>query len=622
MKMKWRICLLILVILGICGCAAMAEELTLYALAYDAENDRSDYNPLVSVSESDKTNTVISRDGCLWFKVENVKPDTIYSYEVSGISKAGESVTHWGYFYTSSDAYYSSEGEYAEHFYVPFVSNTVGKAVGPFSIKITGGGDELHTEISIIAANRNNDIIASLYDHGRISNPSFIMLRPANQQIVFNDLPEGASVYMDKRWPLNFRISVYCIDTEEQQECPWTARLIDCESGECVAERKDVINPASGETVSLYTEFKWNNRMKADKEYELQFSFNGTTASRRFRLTDDNSPADICVYPWENGSAYVGAEGYYLSLYAREANVESNGSQQVEKIVHAESGEVVAEYSAIRMFSSKKSNGFVGGGLTIDSNFKSGEYIYSSSIDGCEDSVSFYLININDPDFEAHVAAAQEKEKMKVWQEMGYATYSKAVLEQLPSIGGTNIEKSAAEQKIKDMAKGVSPVEDCEVMDFALGLGVTDEGAMVFWAPVVAEDGSVSLCVIVENVDAASQTVISQPEQISGILYAMLNEKDYLVLPDAGAYAELKKGSKGTAVKQLQQALIDLGHLSGKADGNYGNMTLNAVSSYQEAAGLEVTGVADSITQKSLFDALNPRTKLLAWMEEHSEADK
>ena len=70
---------------------------------------------------------------------------------------------------------------------------------------------------------------------------------------------------------------------------------------------------------------------------------------------------------------------------------------------------------------------------------------------------------------------------------------------------------------------------------------------------------------------------------------------------EEAAYATLQKGDKGDAVKALQQKLIDLGYLNGKADGDYGKKTRDAVSAFQRSAGLEQTGVADGRTQAALF---------------------
>ena len=66
-------------------------------------------------------------------------------------------------------------------------------------------------------------------------------------------------------------------------------------------------------------------------------------------------------------------------------------------------------------------------------------------------------------------------------------------------------------------------------------------------------------------------------------------------------YQTLQNGSRGEAVVRLQKKLIELGHLSGKADGIYGKGTAAGVSRFQESVGLGETGVADPITQALLF---------------------
>ncbi len=74
---------------------------------------------------------------------------------------------------------------------------------------------------------------------------------------------------------------------------------------------------------------------------------------------------------------------------------------------------------------------------------------------------------------------------------------------------------------------------------------------------------------------------------------------------------KLSSGSKGDEVTALQQRLIQLGFLSGKADGNYGPATYAAVKRFQNHlleqgvdAGLEIAanGIATPATQALLFD--------------------
>lgn len=72
------------------------------------------------------------------------------------------------------------------------------------------------------------------------------------------------------------------------------------------------------------------------------------------------------------------------------------------------------------------------------------------------------------------------------------------------------------------------------------------------------------------------------------------------------SYVTLRKGSTGPSVKALQQALIDLGYLTDKADGNFGSNTLAAVIQFQAVNGLAADGLAGNQTQTLLFspDAL------------------
>ena len=69
----------------------------------------------------------------------------------------------------------------------------------------------------------------------------------------------------------------------------------------------------------------------------------------------------------------------------------------------------------------------------------------------------------------------------------------------------------------------------------------------------------------------------------------------------APTYAPLEVSSRGDDVKALQQKLIDLGYLTGSADGAFGAMTEQAVKDAQAAFGMEQTGVADDAFQKRLF---------------------
>ena len=67
------------------------------------------------------------------------------------------------------------------------------------------------------------------------------------------------------------------------------------------------------------------------------------------------------------------------------------------------------------------------------------------------------------------------------------------------------------------------------------------------------------------------------------------------------AYETLQNGMTSENVQAMQQQLIDLGYLNGKADGIFGKNTAKAVRAFQNACGMEATGVADDVFQQYLF---------------------
>lgn len=65
----------------------------------------------------------------------------------------------------------------------------------------------------------------------------------------------------------------------------------------------------------------------------------------------------------------------------------------------------------------------------------------------------------------------------------------------------------------------------------------------------------------------------------------------------------LRSGSRGEAVKKLQQRLKELGYYAGSIDGVYGSGTIKAIRAFQERNKLTVDGVAGSGTQKVLYSS-------------------
>jgi peptidoglycan hydrolase-like protein with peptidoglycan-binding domain len=78
--------------------------------------------------------------------------------------------------------------------------------------------------------------------------------------------------------------------------------------------------------------------------------------------------------------------------------------------------------------------------------------------------------------------------------------------------------------------------------------------------------------------------------------------------PDAAADGTLKLDEEGPAVLAMQQRLVDLGYWmgGGDPDGQYGQLTRQAVMAFQKVEGLGRDGVAGPVTQARLATASRP----------------
>lgn len=74
-----------------------------------------------------------------------------------------------------------------------------------------------------------------------------------------------------------------------------------------------------------------------------------------------------------------------------------------------------------------------------------------------------------------------------------------------------------------------------------------------------------------------------------------------LVAAEVVSRPTLKAGSQGTEVSELQATLKLLGYYSGTVDGLYGETTADAVTQFQQAAGLRPDGVVGPVTWNRLF---------------------
>lgn len=68
----------------------------------------------------------------------------------------------------------------------------------------------------------------------------------------------------------------------------------------------------------------------------------------------------------------------------------------------------------------------------------------------------------------------------------------------------------------------------------------------------------------------------------------------------SSGYKTLSSGSRGSAVKELQEKLNSLGYSCGTVDGDYGAKTANAVREFQRKNGLSVDGIAGPKTLEAI----------------------
>lgn len=71
--------------------------------------------------------------------------------------------------------------------------------------------------------------------------------------------------------------------------------------------------------------------------------------------------------------------------------------------------------------------------------------------------------------------------------------------------------------------------------------------------------------------------------------------------PAPSAVPVLKIGQKSEQVKQMQERLVQLGYLTGSADGDFGSGTKQAVKDFQSVNGLQADGIAGQQTLEIMF---------------------
>lgn len=85
-----------------------------------------------------------------------------------------------------------------------------------------------------------------------------------------------------------------------------------------------------------------------------------------------------------------------------------------------------------------------------------------------------------------------------------------------------------------------------------------------------------------------------------------LNKRIPIELPADTILNTLQRGDKSEEVREMQAILVEMGYLSGIADGDFGGKTEAAIREYQTAMGLEATGIADEATLRLILTYSQP----------------
>ena len=174
--------------------------------------------------------------------------------------------------------------------------------------------------------------------------------------------------------------------------------------------------------------------------------------------------------------------------------------------------------------------------------------------------------------------------KVSVGGQVGYVSAEYAAFSEILSGGGT-LTAIVDTKKLYLRESPSSSAKSLALLERGVRLTVTSRSGDWLAVSYNGQSGYISSQYVRLNGDSSAQTVA--PSVTSAPAPS----------PSDGA---LSVGSRGDAVKALQQKLINLGYLSGSADGIFGEGTKRALTAFQSAKGLPTSGVADSATLNAL----------------------
>lgn len=485
---------------------------------------------------------------------------------------------------------------------------------GPIKIGITSG--DLYEEYDVtftvsedIGENAYGlDTYGMVYDT-EIDAPAFIeIVNEELQEPIVIESPANGS-QMSGRPGFNFPVTV------EINKVNGTLKveLINCETGEVV----DSMESNSENTGRHMFHFEMQEKFKTGSEYEVRVKQGKQTYTSRFTMVLEPNPdaqhidiATVTLIPNPNAEYAVGDpyEGY-MGLPEDYALIED--TKVISLIGKAAEGMSVAACDA-------------------DFNYRVLRY-QDREVDGLMNSFSAYY----------PVSSLDEMYYYVVGQPgvlVDTAFYNEYVLQSYQA-GGMPADRPINMQALKAyLGEAWKPLN---VFDFAKSFIRDANGTAYCIIPAYYSDENgilydqvyLYVLMIKEKPDTAyleskeeyleddyslcrtEHMMIADRQIVADILSCVLDESDFEAPEDTIEYRTLAKGSKGDDVKKLQAKLIELGYLTGSADGIFGNMSKEAVMAYQQAMGLEATGEADAEMQKVLYFNHADRELLKAWIE-------
>lgn len=181
----------------------------------------------------------------------------------------------------------------------------------------------------------------------------------------------------------------------------------------------------------------------------------------------------------------------------------------------------------------------------------------------------------------------------------------------------TDLTKAELENAENEAALLVTPGSVEMLRDIAksvyCSVSVWAETPAVACSFIVDDDSRRILSLFLEEYDEEIAPLLTTGSSLKQVYDELSPAVRAESMPDIGAamqtilntdYPELRRGSQGDDVVTLQNALIQLGHLDGTADGVFGRRTAEAVQSFQKTQDLTTSGFANDATQTALYIAI------------------